>query len=149
MKLINKEERLQELAKQKRKILNRMKKSRDLLAQDRIEKKKINEAIKSARGKNVFADLSEEEARTKMRDDIKATNIADIYPSDLEAEFDELEQGEKEVDEKQVIEYVNINSTIKNELATAEEEDDNDEVIGFDLGTGSGVMDFSNGDFDD
>ena len=84
---------LRELFKQKRRLLDKMKKHRKSLAKLRVEKRRINSDISKLRkSNNIFGSMTAVAAMEKVTDEIKSVRPNDIYPRDLEKEFDKLEQ---------------------------------------------------------
>lgn len=84
---------LGDLMKKKRKLVTTMKKSRKVLARARAEKKRVSEEIKKLR-KTVerINTMTPELAQAEVAKEIGKTRPSDIYPDDLEKEFDKIDR---------------------------------------------------------
>jgi hypothetical protein len=97
---------LGELMKKKRKLVTTMKKSRKVLAKARAEKKRVNEEImKLRKTADRISALPADQAQIEVAREIGRTTPCDIYPDDLEREFDKIERihDKSDVDESQVM----------------------------------------------
>jgi hypothetical protein len=97
---------VEDLMKKKRKLVVVMKKSRKVLAKARAEKKRVNEEIKKLR-KTVerINTMTPEMAQAEVAREIGKTRPSDIYPDDLEKEFDKIDRihDKSATDENQVM----------------------------------------------
>jgi len=87
-------ERLKELEKMKRVLLTRMSRHRKELAKCKVRKRAINEEIfriKSNPG--VFDGMTSQQAFSAVATAIRDTKPEDMYPKDLEKEFDKIEKS--------------------------------------------------------
>jgi uncharacterized protein YoaH (UPF0181 family) len=130
------EERIKELGKKKRKLLDYMKKQRKKYSKAAAEKKavaeeivKLQEQIAATKPKpsfvqvapkknvpvrprikkNLFQGMSDGEAFAKVSSEIKSVSPDDVYPKDLEEEFDNLEKQFRYNDDRDVITVRNPN----------------------------------------
>lgn len=85
-------QRIRELMKKKRKLIATMKRGKKIQIKARIEKKKVNDELRSLKGKtNLFKHMTPEEAREEVRRRIEDVKPEHVYPKDLERQFDRLE----------------------------------------------------------
>lgn len=86
-------QRFRELLKLKRRILDQMRKHRKAIAKGRVDKKRINEEITKLRKSGfAFVGMSTSEASARVSSEIRDVKPEDIYPKDLERQFDKLER---------------------------------------------------------
>lgn len=89
-------DRLKELLKRKRKLLVVIRKNKKSQVKARIEKRQINEEIRNIKGKaNQFRNMTEEEARAEVTRRIDGVLPSEVYPRDLERQFDRLDKPTK------------------------------------------------------
>lgn len=89
-------ERLKELMKRKKKLLVTIRKNKKTQVKARIEKRKINEEIRTLKGKaNQFRNMTPEEAQAEVRRRIDDVDPSEVYPKDLERQFDRLDKPTK------------------------------------------------------
>jgi hypothetical protein len=85
------QERYKMLMEKKKKTVKTMDKYRRLYIKSRIEKKRINQEVKKiAEEFKLLAATNPEAAQNKILDVMKNMNSEDIFPADLEKEFDAL-----------------------------------------------------------
>lgn len=136
-------QRYKELLKLKRRLLDQMKKHRKALAKNRAEKKRINEEITRLRKSGyAFAGMSSDAARARVGDEIRSVKPEDIYPRDLEKQFDKLERTT-------VVKYrkgsVDLDDIEDDGVGVRSKNDDGGSVY---IGRDSGVIDLGDGDND-
>jgi hypothetical protein len=86
-------ERVRELMKRKKKLLAKLRRSKKEQVKARIEKRKINEELRSLSGKkNLFAGMDADKAASAVKKSIDDVKPGDIYPKDLEREFDKIDR---------------------------------------------------------
>lgn len=135
-----------ELAKQKRRILDQMKKHRKALAKARIQKKHINDAMSKLRRSGfAFGGLTTAEAKARVSSEIRSTKPEDIYPKDLEKKFDMLEQSSAVKYKKGTVNVEDIDAMPESANRKSHESDldDGDTING---PSGLGVIDFGEED---
>ena len=97
---------LGDLMKKKKKLMGVMKKSRKVLAKARAEKKRVTEEISKLRktADRINA-MTPEDAQVEVAKEIGRTRPSDIYPDDLEKEFDKIDRihDKADTDENQVM----------------------------------------------
>lgn len=137
-------QRCMELAKQKRRLLDTMKKHRKALAKARAEKKKINEEITKLRKSGyAFHGMTATEAMERVKNEIKSVKPLDIYPKDLEKKFDKLERDSEVKYKKGSVDIADIDGDASE--ATGHDYDDSPNVID----SGLGVIDLSDSSDED
>lgn len=139
-------QRLRELLKQKRRILDTMRKHRKSLAKARVEKKRVNEEISKLRKSGyAFSGMSTGAAQARVADEIKAVTPADIYPKDLERRFDKLERTTKVTYKKGKVDVSDIEEA---SVVPVRRGDEEDEVLATAVGKNDGVIDLGEGEED-
>lgn len=139
-------QRYRELLKQKRRLLNQMRKHRKSLAKSRVDKKRINEEITKLRKSGfAFSGMTAIQAMNKVSSEIQAVSPEDIYPKDLEKKFDKLERT-TEVKYKNG--RVDISDLDEDGPATRVKDSDDDGVYAVTLDPQNGVIDLGDGDED-
>lgn len=120
-------ERFKELMKRKKKLLAKIRRNKKEAVKARIEKAKINEELRLLKGKkNLFVGMSTEEAREKVRMNIEAVSPEQIYPKDLERQFDTLDKPKAEQHKT-----LDLGKVAESPLA-ARPRDDDDSIVGED-----------------
>ena len=129
-----------DLLRQKRRLLDKMKRHRKSLAKGRVEKKKLNEAISRMRRSGfAFAGLSTIEAKSRVETEIRAVTTQDIYLRDLEKKFDKLEQSSEVKYRGATVDIDDID-----DAPTARVRSDDDEgVYAVHVDPETGIVDFS------
>ena len=140
-------QKYRELSKQKRRILDKMKKYRKSLAKARVEKKNVNEEITRLRKSGfAFAGMTAVEAQAKVSGEIQAVEPGDIYPVDLERKFDKLERTTEVTYRKGSVDISDMGS---GPAASRLSSHDDDGVRSVVLDSESGVVDFGEGEEDE
>ena len=137
--------RYKELLKIKRRLLDKMRKHRKTIARDRIEKKRVNEEITKLRKSGyAFAGMTVSAAQARVSDEIQATKPEDIYPKDLEKQFDKLERTTEVKYKKGLVNLDDIDDDVPTRSSPSD--DDGGTVY---LGKTAGVIDLGEGEVDD
>lgn len=98
------ERRIKKLSIRKRHLLTTAKRARSTLARANAEKKAvINELKRLRNARDIFKGIPEEEAKRMVAAEIRSTKPEDIFPPELEKEFDDLESKSPSLNSKQVI----------------------------------------------
>jgi hypothetical protein len=85
-------ERIKLVKKQKRKNLSDMKRLKRRYVKAKLEKKRINREVKLLQAEwKKQVELDPEAAKSKFAKDVKSISIEEIFPPDLEKEFDNIE----------------------------------------------------------
>jgi hypothetical protein len=135
-------QRYKELLKLKRRALDQMRKHKKSLARIRVDKKRINEEITKLRKSGfAFAGMSTMEASARVSGEIRDVKPEDIYPRDLERQFDKLERTSE-------VKYKKASADLDDDDSgpKASRPSDDDAVF---IGPNSGVMDLGESDADD
>lgn len=139
-------DRLRELMAKKKKLMAKIRRCRKEQVKARIEKRKINDEIRKLRGKkNLFSDMEHSDAAELVKKTIESVDPNDIYPKDLEREFDKIDKPA--VDKKKTLDLGKIKEQPL-PVATRGSSDEDDTVDGV-VGDSEepteeeGVLDFS------
>lgn len=136
--------RYKELTKLKRRLLEGMKKHRRYLAKAKATKKSVNdEMAQLRRSGNVFGTMTMSEVKEHVQNEIKAVKPEDIYPKDLEREFDRLERNSIVNMRKDPID-IDDNDDVQVKPSHAKFDDDEGAVVSVD--EDAGVLDMSSED---
>lgn len=97
-------ERLKELEKKKTRLLRTIARNKKSAAKARAAKKRVLSEIKSIKGKySAFNGMSEKQAEKVVKKDLESVQPADVYPKDLEREFDKLERKQGHRPDRDVV----------------------------------------------
>ena len=121
-----------------------MKKHRRYLAKAKATKKSVNdEMAQLRRSGNVFGTMTMSEVKEHVQNEIKAVKPEDIYPKDLEREFDRLERNSIVNMRKDPID-IDDNDDVQVKPSHAKFDDDEGAVVSVD--EDAGVLDMSSED---
>lgn len=95
-----KRKEFKELMAKKRKLLTKIKRTKKALVKARIEKRKINEELKKL---GPLAGLSVDDAKSKVAAEIEAVQPGQIYPQDLERQFDRIDRPKNRTNDRDVL----------------------------------------------
>lgn len=94
-------DRVNELTKRKKKLIAKIRRASKTQAKARVEKRKINDAIKALRGKrSPISGMTPEQAAVAVKSSIESVVPSDMFPEDLEREFDKVDRKSKSVPQK-------------------------------------------------
>lgn len=137
--------RYRELLKLKRRLLDQMRKHRKSLAKSRAEKKRINEEITKLRKSGfAFAGMTTTAAQARVDEEIRSVRPEDIYPKDLERQFDKLERTTNVNYRKGMVDLDDAEDG--SDVGKRSSDDDSPAIF---LGKDSVVIDFGDGETDD
>lgn len=138
-------QRYRELLRLKRRLLTQMSKHRKSLARDRADKKRINEEITKLRKSGyAFSGMTAVAAQERVGDEIRAVKPEDIYPKDLERQFDKLERTTEVKYKKGLVDLDDLENDGPSHSVSSE--DDSPSIF---IGKNSGVIDLGEGEVDD
>jgi hypothetical protein len=84
--------RVKELIKKKKEFNKKLRRMKKTQIKTRIAKRKVNEEIRGLRAKkNLFVGMSAEDAMKLMKVKMDGVSPSDMFPVDLEREFDKLD----------------------------------------------------------
>jgi len=103
---IHLEVRVKELAAKKKKLVTAMKRAKRTFVKSRVEKAKVDAELKKLKAKaSAISKMTTEEARAHILSEMDSVTPENIYPRDLEREFERIDKprGKRPVNEREVM----------------------------------------------
>lgn len=97
-------ERLKELEKKKKRLIRTIARNKKSAAKARAAKKRVLSEIRSINGKySAFNGMTDKQAEKVVKKDLDNVKPVDVYPTDLEREFDKLERKQGHRPDRDVV----------------------------------------------
>jgi hypothetical protein len=141
-------QKYKDLLKQKRRLLDKMRKHRKSLARARVDKKRVNEEITRLRKSGfAFSGMTAVEAQERVSGEIRNVTPEDIYPKDLERRFDKLERTTEVKYRKDSVDISDLDDD--SQVPRPKTKDDDEGIYAVTLEHEDGVVDLGENETDD
>ena len=100
MEQTERDARIEELKKAKKKLNESMRRHRKMLAKNRLAKRRLDEELKNLKGdKNIFLGKDKKTVGKLILKKLNSVKVDEVYPPQLEREFEKIEKRPN-IDEK-------------------------------------------------